>query len=166
MKWDKDRKRQLKALKDEGLSAAEIGTRMKCSRNAVLGALHRFGMAEGRDAWRKRKAEKVPTRKPRNPRKVNPRASKKRRASSAKPGPTGELVIPLHERRSILTLTEETCRWPIGEVGDPDFHFCGRYCEPGVTYCEFHAGIAYDRSPTGSKRNRTNYSPHQPRAKT
>ena len=40
--------------------------------------------------------------------------------------PAEELVIPLNERKSIQTLTEASCRWPIGDPQLADFHFCGR----------------------------------------
>ena len=46
-------------------------------------------------------------------------------------------------RITIMELTAETCRWPIGEPGTEDFCFCGcspRYLSP---YCEYHARIAY-----------------------
>jgi GcrA cell cycle regulator len=57
------------------------------------------------------------------------------------PAPLEELVIPLHERASILTLKEAMCRWPIGDPGDPEFHFCGR--KSSGTYCDHHARMAY-----------------------
>ena len=34
-------------------------------------------------------------------------------------------IIPIGQRRTLLELTEETCRWPIGDPGRPDFFFCG-----------------------------------------
>ena len=34
-------------------------------------------------------------------------------------------VIPIGQRRTLLELTEETCRWPIGDPGQADFFFCG-----------------------------------------
>jgi hypothetical protein len=48
------------------------------------------------------------------------------------------------------------CRWPIGEVGKPGFHFC---CVPtvipGKPYCAAHCAIAYrpkEEQPTGSPK--------------
>ena len=61
-----------------------------------------------------------------------------------------ELVIPISERASILTLKEDTCRWPIGDPGDEEFHFCGRHSEQGVPYCPHHCSIAYQ--PAQSRR--------------
>jgi len=59
------------------------------------------------------------------------------------PQPLEELVIPLHERASILTLKEAMCRWPIGDPGEPEFHFCGRKSCGTLPYCEHHARMAY-----------------------
>lgn len=49
------------------------------------------------------------------------------------------------ERVTILRLNGKTCRWPIGDVGAPDFHYCGAKPEPGRSYCAYHCGIAGDR---------------------
>lgn len=35
------------------------------------------------------------------------------------------------------------CCWPIGEPGEPSFHFCGETIEPGRPYCARHCRIAY-----------------------
>ena len=47
---------------------------------------------------------------------------------------------------SYLKLTEldnHTCRWPIGDPKDENFHFCGHKVRVGQTYCDEHAAIAY-----------------------
>jgi GcrA cell cycle regulator len=59
------------------------------------------------------------------------------------PSPVEELVIPLAERATIMTLKEHMCRWPIGDPVESDFHFCGRKASQGVPYCEHHARVAY-----------------------
>ncbi|PIR86528.1 hypothetical protein COU13_00435 [Candidatus Kaiserbacteria bacterium CG10_big_fil_rev_8_21_14_0_10_43_70] len=68
-----------------------------------------------------------------------------------------ELNIPLNERASILTLTETRCRWPIGFPREEDFHFCGKECAKEVSYCNYHANIAYQpvRTRRRSKRSIT-----------
>ena len=69
--------------------------------------------------------------------------------------PVEELVIPLEERKTILTLKEGNCRWPIGDPQHPEFHFCGRDKHQGLPYCEFHARKAFQppQAPR-SKRER------------
>ena len=64
--------------------------------------------------------------------------------------PVEELVIPLDERASILTLKECMCKWPIGDPTEDDFHFCGREAPQGASYCEHHARVAYQ--PLQSRR--------------
>lgn len=43
----------------------------------------------------------------------------------------------------ILELTEETCRWPIGDPATEDFKFCGAHPVTGKPYCHDHTRIAY-----------------------
>ena len=40
--------------------------------------------------------------------------------------PEPELIeIPVEQRKTLLQLTEKTCRWPIGDPGSAEFFFCG-----------------------------------------
>jgi GcrA cell cycle regulator len=64
-----------------------------------------------------------------------------------------ELVIPMAERKTIQTLTEFHCRWPIGDPQLPDFHFCGKTKVAGLPYCEFHARRAF-QPPQARRRDR------------
>jgi GcrA cell cycle regulator len=57
--------------------------------------------------------------------------------------PAEEIEIPLAERKTIQTLTECSCRWPIGDPQMADFHFCGRTKVPLLPYCEVHARRAF-----------------------
>jgi hypothetical protein len=72
--------------------------------------------------------------------------------------PAEELVIPLNERKSIQTLTEVSCRWPIGDPQLADFHFCGRNKITGLPYCDFHARRAF-QPPQPRRRDREVYAP-------
>ena len=56
------------------------------------------------------------------------------------------------QRRSLLELTENTCRWPIGDPGNPDFFFCGGQTISSLPYCAFHARLAYQ--PPNARRDR------------
>jgi GcrA cell cycle regulator len=44
---------------------------------------------------------------------------------------------------SLTDLDNHTCRWPIGDPKDDNFHFCGNKVRIGQTYCDEHAAIAY-----------------------
>lgn len=54
-----------------------------------------------------------------------------------------ELFIPVEQRLTLLQLSEQTCKWPIGDPLLPEFYFCGQHSEDGKPYCEFHSRRAY-----------------------
>ena len=71
-----------------------------------------------------------------------------------------ELIIPVAERKSIQTLVECSCRWPIGDPQMADFHFCGKNKVPGLPYCEFHARRAFQ--PPQTRRRERDMEPRMP----
>ena len=153
MAWNDERVELLKKLWADGLSASQIASRLGgVTRNAVIGKVHRLGLS-GR-------ATSSRSSSPR-PRRVQ--APRQHRAPSLlfgtrgnvalkpvyeeeiepAPAPIEELYIPPEERATILTLKESMCRWPIGDPGEEEFHFCGRNPKSGSPYCEAHARKAY-----------------------
>jgi GcrA cell cycle regulator len=56
------------------------------------------------------------------------------------------------QRRTLLELTEETCRWPIGDPGQADFFFCGGRTITSLPYCAYHSRVAYQ--PPNLRRDR------------
>lgn len=54
-----------------------------------------------------------------------------------------ELFIPVEQRLTLLQLSEQTCKWPIGDPLSADFYFCGQHSNDGKPYCEFHSRRAY-----------------------
>jgi GcrA cell cycle regulator len=54
-----------------------------------------------------------------------------------------ELFIPEAQRVSLLGLSEDVCKWPIGDPLQAGFHFCGGKSLDGKPYCEFHSRKAY-----------------------
>ena len=169
MAWTDDRVELLKKLWAEGLSASQIANRLGgVTRNAVIGKVHRLGLS-GRTTTSRAKAPRT-RRRPVHTQNRNSRPQMRSQGSAAlkpsydadaeeeyqlAPAPIVELVIPLHERASILTLTETKCRWPIGDPGDEEFHFCGRQSDVGVPYCEHHSSIAYQPAQSRRKNVRT-----------
>jgi GcrA cell cycle regulator len=59
-------------------------------------------------------------------------------------------IIPIGQRRSLLELTELTCRWPIGDPGSSEFFFCGGNSLTGLPYCAYHSRIAHQ--PASERR--------------
>ncbi|WP_310620994.1 GcrA family cell cycle regulator [Flexibacterium corallicola] len=59
-------------------------------------------------------------------------------------------LMPMSERATILSLNERTCKWPIGDPGGEDFHFCGRQSDGSTPYCAHHRRVAYQ--PVSERR--------------
>jgi GcrA cell cycle regulator len=51
---------------------------------------------------------------------------------------------------TLATLTTLTCRWPIGDPKEEDFHFCGKPIFLTKPYCAEHCAQAY----VGSNKSR------------
>ncbi len=157
MAWNDERVELLKKLWADGLSASQIAARLGgVTRNAVIGKVHRLGLSARATTTRSSapRMRRTPVRRQQQP-KQNTVVYATRGATALKaefeeepevvaaPQPVEELVIPLHERTTILSLKEHMCRWPIGDPVDENFHFCGRRSPTGVPYCEHHARMAY-----------------------
>lgn len=160
MAWTDDRVDLLKKFWAEGLSASQIALRLgEVTRNAVIGKVHRLGLS-GRATTQRMKSVR-----PRR-RVANGGRMKTNRGSFGNGGLKAlyrgdahqknlagyqtyeELVIPVEERKTIQTLKECSCRWPIGDPTEKEFHFCGKNKVPGMPYCEFHAAIAFQPAQT------------------
>ena len=61
-----------------------------------------------------------------------------------------EAVIPLEQRRTLVQLTDATCRWPVGDPGSADFFFCGGQTKEDGPYCTHHSRVAYQ--PAADRR--------------
>jgi GcrA cell cycle regulator len=170
MAWTDERVDLLKKLWSEGLSASQIAGRLGgVTRNAVIGKVHRLGLS-GRAT-----TSRMTTHRPR-PRSAGAKRPGKQRSTGIDTSPlralyppeaepyvpaVEELLVPLHERRTIQTLTASNCRWPIGDPQLPDFHFCNGTKVPGLPYCEFHARRAF-QPPQPRRREREVQAPQVP----
>lgn len=166
MAWTDERVDLLKKLWGEGLSASQIAGRLgSVTRNAVIGKVHRLGLS-GRATTSRMKSHRP------RPRMASKRMAKTRFAAQGNPAfralyqeadvyvpPVEEMVIPASERKTIQTLTECSCRWPIGDPQMSDFHFCGKNKVPGLPYCEFHARRAF-QPPQARRREREGVEIH------
>lgn len=141
--WTHERVEMLRQLWASGATAAAIADCLGgISRSAVLGKIFRLRLwspdqapattAPGGAAspvWRRGRQ-----------RRYKPRAPV---SAPAAPPPRG---------KTLLELTNTTCRWPFGHPGTSKFHFCGAPgadLERGMPYCEHHARRAY---PDDSQR--------------
>jgi GcrA cell cycle regulator len=158
MSWTDERVELLRKLWADGLSASQIAAELGgITRNAVIGKVHRLGLS-GR--------AKSPSSSAPRPRKTRAHPHMMRVSRPAMRGNTAlahayeydtepeliDNVIPIGQRRTILELTEETCRWPIGDPGNSDFFFCGGQTLTGLPYCSYHSRVAYQ--PANVRRDR------------
>ncbi len=114
MIWTEDKIKTLKKLWTSGASTAEIAKKLGISKNSVIGKVHRLELG----------ARPSPIKKVAPVKKVKAAKQKK-------------------ERIGIMDLKMNTCRWPIGDPTDEDFHFCGENTVTGKPYCAEHCALAY-----------------------
>lgn len=156
-----------------GSSSGEIGRALSRTRNAVMGWLNRHGLTD-RDRPKKLQRSKkqgppLSVTKPALPSDdaVMPKPSVARVRLSPEllsgsdqdfdrlPSTTAALEIaePVEfnfkfssfKPPKALLLRREQCRYPHGDVGEPDFHFCDAERIAGQPYCSQHMRLCYGR---------------------
>lgn len=117
MSWTPEKIKQLKKLWAKGKSTVEIGRELGISKNAVVGKVHRL--------------------------ELDARPSPIKKAAAPAPKPQKTKLGHNKGYMTLLDLKLNSCRWPIGEPKDADFHFCGKDTVTGKPYCAEHCKIAY-----------------------
>jgi GcrA cell cycle regulator len=160
MAWTDEIVEQLKQHWIDGKSASQIAGLLGngVTRNAVIGKVHRLGLA-GRAKTPGAAALRPPRRSapPHMPRVAGPRLSHAPRmtrgatALAFAPHALPELeqqqefesvVVPMSLRVTIIELKESMCRWPLGDPATSEFRYCGSPTASGP-YCAYHGGLAY-----------------------
>jgi GcrA cell cycle regulator len=124
----------------EGLSAGQISSELGgCTRNAVIGKIHRLGLSVKDSPHRKRSPKA-----PRKRRRVLTREATllARLKKEALPPPAEDDVAEV----PFKALEDHHCRWAVGEpqaAGTDAPLFCGAERVPGLPYCEPHVWRAY-----------------------
>ena len=113
MVWTDDKIKKLKKLWTAGKSTAEIAKTLGMSKNSIIGKVHRLELS------------------------ARPSPIKVERAPVKKAPPKKVGVVRL------IDLRLNTCRWPIGDPREDDFHFCGEQTVTGKPYCLKHCQEAY-----------------------
>lgn len=163
--WSEARVHELKAMLAQDLSASQIAKALGggVTRNAVIGKIHRLGLAGGRPPsppgrarpttpvrTRRRVTSKPPSPPPPRPRPPGGGAG----ARIACPAPVLDVVAAF----DLSALPRRACRWPIGDPRHAGFGFCAAPAQR-PPYCEGHRARAY-RPPQviedeGSRPRRT-----------
>lgn len=142
--WSEDNIDRLKRLWASGQSGDQIAMRMGTTRNSVIGKVHRLKLPK-----RATVASTTPRRPPPSQVPSLPVLSE----MPIEPEPELRALVtdpatPIKKgfgpsKVSDLQMGDRRCRWPIGDPGDEDFHFCGQEQKPGKSYCEKHCTVAY-----------------------
>jgi GcrA cell cycle regulator len=174
MNWTDERVEALRKYWSEGLSASQIAAQLGgVSRNAVIGKVHRLKLS-GRG-----RTPAAPTRQKKQASPVEAAATKQparalqiSRPSVASIGATAlasdvaivapalpnaarhveSVTLPISRMLSLIQLNDRTCKWPIGDPLQPDFHFCGNDAAETGPYCRYHARIAFQ--PAAERRRK------------
>jgi len=164
MSWTDERVELLKQLWLDGKSASQISSILGggVTRNAVIGKVHRLGLA-GRP-----KSPAVVAAPIRSPR-ARVTSQRLGNAIVQRPRSIGNtalafshdydiesqndvdrnVVLPMSVKVTIVDLKEAMCKWPLGDPATPEFRYCGA-SSPESPYCSFHAWLAYQ--PTQDRR--------------
>lgn len=134
MGWTDEQVEELKRLWEEGLTTGDIGKTLGVSKNAVVGKAHRLGLNSRPSPIRRSEEE---TKESAGRKKTKPASESKQPAAAKKQEPAKKKLFTVND------LTSCSCRWPVGDPKDKDFHFCGKEALPDKPYCAEHAAVAY-----------------------
>ena len=154
--WTDEKIEQLKKLWTEGYTTGEIGKQLNVSKNAVVGKAHRLGL-ESRPSPIRRVMEddevestadnvvvSAKTEVTGNKKRGKIPASAKEKVAKS-PSPVKKPVAKQPKKKfvKIEDLSMNSCRWPIGDPKEDNFHFCGKETFNGKPYCLEHCATAY-----------------------
>ncbi len=162
MSWTDERVELLRQLWLDGKSASQISAQLGhgLTRNAVIGKVHRLGLAGRAKAPSSTaaplRAASAPRMAPRPASSGAPRTAVRGAtalALAAEPAldtrpvyQEDDVVVPMSLRVTIIDLKEAMCRWPLGDPTTPDFRYCGSPAASGP-YCAHHGKLAYQPVP-------------------
>jgi len=147
--WTAERETELRRMHADGLSHGTIAKAFGLSRNAICGKIHRLGL-------KRNGANHVvkvnlplgrPLDQPRRPPGPRPKVAIRFTPPTKRTEAIVDIAdenVPLAQRKTLMQLTNGSCRWPLGE--GPAMTFCGAPgcdVDKGQSYCPGHALRAY-----------------------
>lgn len=149
--WTDEREAMLRDLWDvRGFSANDAAleinrqTGSSFTRNAILGKVDRLNLSMRNRSHHNKPISLEERRKRKREREAMFRL--RRKVTLGWVPPTRDEDIPLENRKQLMELENNHCRWPVGEPGKPGFFFCGAptanliECRP---YCASHQFMAW-----------------------
>ena len=133
MFWTDERVEQLAKLTREGKVFREIAEILGCTRNAVIGKVHRMGLhAEVPLSKQKTSRRRAPV----NVAKIKAKAPEPPRFQYKPRGPSVSVEMPTPSRHrgiGLLDLEPHHCRFPTGQGAE--ITFCGQPKLHGYSWC-------------------------------
>lgn len=143
MDWTPEKIAELRRMVLAGDSMSEIGRWFGCSKNSVVGKVHRLGdMPKRENPIKTRRVNWRPRGKDTAPRA--PQAARPVIVRMAPVAPPPPPVLRLSSRN--------TCQFPIGDPRKPGFRLCGQRAVLGKPYCPSCIGAAYRPKTTFSAK--------------
>lgn len=143
MDWNQERVDELKKCWAEGYSSGMIAKAFGCTRNSVIGKIHRL---------------ELPSRERPKPQSPLPKTTRIRKSSTMKspilpPEPFIErkAITPLNGTGlSLLALEQQHCRFIVGSSEDGAALYCGHNRAFG-SYCVDHARLCFNQELFGKR---------------
>ena len=138
MSWTPEREKKLRELWKIGHTASQIASLLgNTTRNAVIGKAHRLNL-EARAVSKKSTL------------KVNKESNVKTEIKTQKLGRKAKFKallldknFPAENPTKLEDLTDDHCKWPLGEKLEPASFFCGRKPIEKFPYCQLHLLYGY-----------------------
>jgi len=155
--WTDEKVERLKALirAEQAYSSADMGQMLGCSRNAVIGKVHRLGLSLKLTSATNEKTVRRSAKELRKELLAKMLAAKELEMERPK-GRVPPLQLnlskagtephpePLKDAKgayfTVVTVGNTQCHFPYGDPAKHEFHYCGH---PGYPWCEFHRKICF-----------------------
>lgn len=157
-----------KLWNDDGLTASQCASVLGVTRNAVIGKVHRENYPKRKQTPKAARRGFTWSAEAKERARVRSAAARARKAKNDRPTiriiPVPSEVfqpevedlavgawsaLPDAMPISLLQVTDQTCRWPIGD--DLPFSFCGCPVAPGSSYCPTHKHRSTGKGTTGEQ---------------
>ena len=136
MRWNTEREERLKKLWKKGHSGSEIASILGegATRNSVLGKAFRLKLEARSVSRRSTSKGNTETEKVNTQEVKTQKLGRKARFKALLLDPNFEPENPT----KLENLTDDLCKWPLGEKMEPASFFCGRKSLDKHSYCRLH----------------------------
>lgn len=137
--WPLVRIERLRKMIEEGTPQSDVAAAFGVSAHAIQDACRRYGIKRVQARITRDRDRKAPSR-------AVERAAKTAPSPRAPPAPRQPVeAAPLYGAEALLALKRDDCKWPLGDICNPDFTFCGARAIEGRSYCPEHQNRSVGR---------------------